>query len=89
VSTMVVELYEALKRAGIDDTAARDAARAVLGVEQRADLATKADVAALGLATKAELADMESRLTWKVVTLLGYVTVIYTAINAALRFIKL
>ena len=51
MSTMVTELYEALRKAGVDDQLAKDAARAVLAVDARTDLATKADLAEL----KAEL----------------------------------
>lgn len=49
MSTMVAELYDALRKAGVDEQLARDAARAVLGTEARTDLVTKADLAA-GLA---------------------------------------
>ena len=49
LSTMVAELYDALRKAGVDEQLARDAARAVLGTEARTDLVTKADLAA-GLA---------------------------------------
>lgn len=47
MATMVVELYEALRAAGLDEEKAKGAARAVLGADQRTDLATKADLAAL------------------------------------------
>ena len=49
MSTMVAELYDALRKAGVEEQLARDAARAVRGVETRTDLVTKADFAA-GLA---------------------------------------
>jgi hypothetical protein len=42
-----IELFEALKAAGVEDTVARRAAQAVLSVEDRAQLATKADLAEL------------------------------------------
>ena len=42
---MVAEL-DALRKAGVEEQLARDAARAVLGVETRTDLVTKADLAA-------------------------------------------
>lgn len=45
MSTMVAELYDALRKAGVDEQLARDAARAVLGTEARTDLVTKADLA--------------------------------------------
>jgi hypothetical protein len=44
---MVTELYEALRKAGVDEQLARDAARAVLAIDARADLATKADLSDL------------------------------------------
>jgi len=47
VSTMVTELYEALRKAGVNEQLARDAARAVLAMDARADLATKADLSDL------------------------------------------
>ena len=42
MTTMVVELYEALTKAGVDEESAKAAAKAVLDTEV---LATKADVA--------------------------------------------
>ena len=47
MSTMVTELYEALRKVGVDEQMARDAARAVLAIDARADLATKADLSDL------------------------------------------
>jgi len=44
---MVTELYEALRKAGVNEQLARDAARAVLAMDARADLATKADLSDL------------------------------------------
>ena len=44
---MVTELYEALRKAGVDEQLARDAARAVLAIDARVDLATKADLSDL------------------------------------------
>lgn len=44
---MVSELYDALRKAGVDEQLARDAARAVLGTDARTDLATKPDLAEL------------------------------------------
>jgi hypothetical protein len=44
---MVVELYDALRKAGVDEQLAKDAARAVLAADARTDLATKADLAEL------------------------------------------
>lgn len=47
MSVMVSELYTALRKAGVDEQIAQEAARAVLGIETRTDLATKADLAEL------------------------------------------
>jgi hypothetical protein len=45
MAVMVAELYEALRKAGVDEEMARAASRAVLAAEARTDLATKADLA--------------------------------------------
>ena len=50
---MVTELYDALRKAGVDEQIAMNAARAVLPADSRTDLATKADLT--DLTTKAEL----------------------------------
>lgn len=47
MSTMVAELYDALRKAGVDEQLAKDAARAVLAADARTDLATKADLSEL------------------------------------------
>jgi hypothetical protein len=47
LSTIVVELYEAFRAAGVDDAKAKAAAGAVIAVESRQDLATKVDLANL------------------------------------------
>jgi hypothetical protein len=54
MSTMVAELYDALRKAGIDEQLAKDAARAVLPADADIELATKADLA--DLVTRADLA---------------------------------
>jgi hypothetical protein len=73
---MVSELYDALRQAGVDDQLARDAARAVLGVEARTELATKTDLAEL----KALLAEWKADvIKWNV----GAMAVL-TAILAAI-----
>ena len=47
MSIMVTELYEALRKAGVEEQMARDAARAVLATDAKSDLATKADLSDL------------------------------------------
>jgi len=69
MTTMVSELYDALRKAGVDDETARAAAKAVLGIEERTDLATKADLHAL-----------ESSLTWRMVTIMVAMTALFSAI---------
>ena len=54
MSTMVAELYDALRKAGVEEQLARKAACAVLPADADIELATKADLT--GLVTKADLA---------------------------------
>jgi hypothetical protein len=69
MTTVVFELFEALKKAGVDEDTARKAAQAVLATEEREHLATKADLAEL----KADL------IKWNVGTLIA-MTGLFTAI---------
>lgn len=62
MTTMITELYEALKQAGADDDTAKRAAQAVIAVEAVSELATKAGLAELKAATKAELAELKADL---------------------------
>jgi hypothetical protein len=75
MSVMVEELYTALRQIpGLSDEQARAAARAVVSAEQTGLLATKAD-----------LAQLETRvIKWNVGTM-GLLTIIYGAINVLLR----
>jgi hypothetical protein len=73
VSTMVSELYNALRKARVDEQSAKDARQAVLPIEARTELVTKADLAA-GLAElKADL------IKWNVGALAA-LTAIFAAI---------
>ena len=74
---MVTELYDALRKVGVDEQLARDAARAVLGYEVRTDLATKADIAELKIA----MADMRAELIKWNVGAMAALTAIFTAIS--------
>lgn len=58
MTTLVVEIYEALKKAGVEEDLARDAARAVIGAEEKEKLATKVDIAEL----RSELAEIKAEL---------------------------
>ena len=77
MTTTVTELYAALRAAGVSDDLAQRAAAAVIGVEDKTQLATKADLFAL-----------ESRLMRFTVGVLATMTAIFGAMAAALRFIK-
>lgn len=69
MAIMVEELYDALKKAGVDEDVARRAAKAVIGEEEKDHLATKADLSDL----KASL------IQWSVGTLIA-MTAIFAAI---------
>jgi hypothetical protein len=88
MSVMVTELYRALKAAGVEDGLAQDAARSVVGIEHIPTLATKADVDALRLAVKADLSDLKADLIKWNVGAMAMLTLIYSAIGTALRFIR-
>ena len=76
MSVMVSELYDALRKIGVEETAAREAARAVLDI--RTDLVTKADL-------RAEMAELKAELIkWNVGTLIA-MTAIYGGLVAALK----
>ncbi|HZA28850.1 MAG TPA: hypothetical protein VE735_04515 [Gammaproteobacteria bacterium] len=55
MTTLNIELLDALKKAGVDEETARAAAKSVLSVDQLDQLVTKADL-------KAELADLKAEL---------------------------
>lgn len=78
---MVTELYDALRKAGVDEQLARDAARAVLGYDARTDLATKADLAELRAATKADIAELRAELIKWNVGAMAVLTAIFAAIS--------
>ena len=55
MTTLNIELLDALKKAGVDEETARAAAKSVLSVDQLDQLVTKADL-------RAELADLKTEL---------------------------
>ena len=63
MSRMVSELYDALRRAGVDEQLAREAAQAVLPADAMTDLPTKADLAELKAATRADIAASRAATT--------------------------
>jgi hypothetical protein len=87
MSVMVTELYDALRKAGVDEQLARDAARAVLGHNARTDLATKADITRLEAATKADIAELKISMADMKVELIKWnvgAMAVLTAIFAAI-----
>jgi hypothetical protein len=84
MTTMISELYTALKAAGVDDDIARAAAKSVIAIEDKEQLATKADLADL----RRDIAELKADLTRTMMTLMIAMTAIFSAISAALRFVK-
>jgi hypothetical protein len=76
MTSMVAELYEALKKAGVDDETARAAAKAVIGIEQREELATKADILELRALIQTEVHGLRAELIkWNVGAMLALTTI--------------
>lgn len=69
-----------LKKAGVDEDTARAAAKAVIGAEEKEQLATKADVHELRLATQADLALLKAELIQWNVGAMAVLTGIFAAI---------
>ena len=73
---MIVELYDALRQAGVDDPTAQAAAKAVIG----SDLVTKADLKAEMAEIRQGMSEMKTELIkWNVGAILA-VTTIFTAV---------
>jgi urease gamma subunit len=62
VSTIVVELYQALREAGVAEQLARDAAHAVLGTDMKDELVTKSVLKSEIAGVRADIAALETRL---------------------------
>ena len=87
MSRMVSELYDALRKAGVDEQLSKEAARAVLPADSISQLATKADFAdllvnfaELRADTKAEIANMKVELIKWNVGAMAVLTAIFAAI---------
>ena len=76
MTTVVFELFDALKKAGVDEETARKAAQAVVGAEEKEHLATKADLAQL----EARVQGMLNRHLLAVLGAMVALTAIYAAI---------
>jgi hypothetical protein len=76
VTTLNIELLDALKKAGVDDETARAVAKALLGIEAKEQLATKADLAEL----KVEIQAMLNRQLQVMMGMMVALTGIFAAI---------
>jgi hypothetical protein len=81
MTTIVSELHDALKAAGVQDDIARAAARTVVAIEDKEQLVTKADLASA-------LSDLKSDLVKTTVTMMFAMTGFFAAISAALKLVK-
>jgi hypothetical protein len=85
MTTLVVEIYETLKKAGIEEDLARSAARAVIGAEEKEKLATKADLAELKAELKVDIANVRTEIErmgrvvimWNVGTVIAMASVVF------------
>jgi hypothetical protein len=59
MTTMISEVYDAFREAGVSDEKAKAAAAAVIGLQHAA---TKTDVAELRQATRADIAELKAEL---------------------------
>jgi hypothetical protein len=60
---MVLEMYAALRKAGVDEDIAGDAARSVMGIEMKGDLATKSDLLLLRSELRSEMSELRSEMS--------------------------
>ncbi len=87
MSTMVAELYDALRKAGVDQQLAQRAACAVLPADVRMDLVTKSDLLALRADVSGDLSEMKRQLSEMKVELIKWnvgAMAVLTAIFAAI-----
>ena len=87
MSTMVAELYDALRKAGVDQQLAQRAACAVLPADVRMDLVTKSDLLALRADVSGDLSEVKRQLSEMKVDLIKWTVgamAVLTAIFAAI-----
>jgi len=84
MATTTFQLYDALKAAGVEDHIARAAAQSVLTIEDRAHLATKADLADLRADILKAMGDLKYDLAkwgaWLLVAALTLETAVFAVI---------
>ena len=88
MSRMVAELYDDLRKAGVDEQLSKEAARAVLPSDVLLDLATKtdiallkADIAELRADMRAEMSELKTELIKWNVGAMAVLTAIFAAIS--------
>jgi hypothetical protein len=85
MTTLVVEIYEALRKAGVEEDLARAAARAVIGAEEKEKLATKADLAEFKAELKVDIANVRTEIErmgrvvimWNVGTVIAMASIVF------------
>jgi hypothetical protein len=80
MTVLVIEIYEALKKAGVEDDLARSAARAVISAEEKDQLVTKDFLRAELAELKAEIQAMLNRQLQVMAGLMVAMTGIFAAI---------
>jgi hypothetical protein len=82
MTQQVAELYTALRKAGVDDDTARAAAKSVIAIEDKEQLATKADLIDL----RRNMAEMKaSIIQWNLIAI-GFVTALFSGLVTLLKF---
>ncbi len=64
MTTLNIDLLDALRKAGVDEETARRAAHSVLAQEDKGQLATKADLLELKAELKSEIAGLKPDIGW-------------------------
>ncbi|MGH8566145.1 MAG: hypothetical protein ACREXW_19505 [Gammaproteobacteria bacterium] len=80
MTTIVTEIYDALRKAGLDEETARKAAQAVLGAQEREQLVTKEFLRAELNGLRAEIQAMLNRQFQIMIGLMIAMTGIFAAI---------
>ena len=77
-----IALYNTLRK--IPEVSDAEAKEAVADIASSKEVATKADIAELKAETKTAIAELEARITWKLVIVLGIYTAIISFVTQAL-----
>ena len=77
---MVLEIYDALRKAGVDEATARSAAASVIGAAEKEELVTKAFLRAELAGLRVEMAELKTDLIKWNVGAMAVLTAIFAAI---------